>query len=221
MLKHNLILTLLISLSTFCIAQSNQTDENGKKHGYWKANFEGTTNPKFEGTFEHGKETGEFKFYKKGFYDHPTAIMNFAETNDSVSVTYYTQKGKPISKGKMVDRKREGEWEYYHQESDTIMMTEVYKNDTLNGLQKTYYTNGQLAEETNYVAGEKHGASSIYADNGTVTKQLNYINGELHGSATYFTPKGVKTIEGTYTEGRKSGKWKYYTDGQLEREEDY
>lgn len=219
--KHILILTLYLSFTAFCSAQINQKDSDGEKHGPWKINFEGTSNPKLEGTFEHGKETGSFKFYKKGFYDHPTAIMNFPETGDSVRVTYYTQKGKPISEGNMVDRKREGTWEYYHQESDSLMMTEIYKNDTLHGLQKTFFTNGQLAEQTNYKKGLKDGPSIIYAENGEVTKKLNFADGELHGPASYYTPEGVMIISGTYTEGRKSGTWKYYEDGKLEREEDY
>jgi antitoxin component YwqK of YwqJK toxin-antitoxin module len=202
-------------------SQNNKTDKNGKKHGYWKVNFEGTSQPKFEGTFSHGKETGEFKFYKKGFYDHPAAIMNFEENKDSVDVTYYTQKGNPISTGKMIDRKREGKWVYFHQASDSIMMSEEYKNDKLDGLQKTYYKNGKLAEKTAYENGEKHGISLIYAENGQVTRELMYKNGKLHGRACYLNPKGEKIREGFYTEGNKSGIWKYYNEGKLVEEKEF
>ncbi|MGA8854771.1 MAG: aspartic peptidase [Christiangramia sp.] len=221
MIKHCEILTLTLLFSVICNSQNNQLDANGARNGHWKVNFEGTSYPKFEGTFEHGTEVGEFKFYKKGFDEHPTAIMNFEEGKDSVQVIYYTQKGKPISQGKMVNKKREGKWIYFHQKSDSIMMTEDYKYDQLDGLQKTYFTNGQLAEKTNYVEGKKHGESLIYADNGQVTKRLHYKKGELDGPATYYTTEGVKTIEGTYKDGRKYGNWKYYSEGKLEREEDY
>jgi len=214
---------LLLSLLFFAgiYAQKNQYDEQGLRHGAWKVDFEGTSDPRFEGTFEHGKETGEFKFYKKGFYDHPTAIMNFEQAQDSVHVAYYAQTGKSISEGMMLDKKREGKWVYYHQKSDSIMMIEHYKNDSLNGLQKTYFPNGELAEKTYYVDGEKHGESFIYAENGKVNKELKYKDGELHGSATYYTPEGIKTIEGQYIEGRKIGNWKYFSEGKLVREEDY
>lgn len=220
MFRHWLIFSLII-FPWLLSAQKNQVDDKGRRHGYWKVNFEGTGNPKFEGTFEHGQETGTFKFYKKGFYDHPAAIMNFEKGKDSVEVTYYTQKAKPISKGKMVNRLREGEWVYYHQKSDSIMMSEFYKNDTLNGTQKTYFPNGKLAEKTEYSNGQKHGESFIFTDNGQVTKQLNYKNGELHGQAVYYDLKGQKTIEGWYTSGKKSGTWKYYNEGKLEREEQH
>ena len=219
--KHLFFLFVSLYFSAICKSQNNQFDEQGRRHGAWKVDFEGTSNPKFEGKFEHGEEIGTFKFYKKGFYDHPTAIMDFEKGKDSVQVTYYTQKGYPISKGKMVDKKREGEWVYFHQESDSIMMTEEYKNDTLHGLQKTYFKNGNLAEKTEYSNGEKDGLSIIYADNGQITKKLNYKNGQLHGPAEYYTVKGVKTIEGFYSEGRKSGHWIYYEDGKIDSEEDY
>lgn len=219
--KHQFFLIISLYLSAICIAQENQFDAEGRRHGSWKVDFEGTSNPKFEGKFEHGKETGKFKFYKKGFYDHPAAIMNFEEGKDSVQVTYYTQKGSPISEGMMLDKKREGKWVYFHQESDSIMMTEDYKNDTLNGFQKTYFKNGKLAEKTEYKKGEKHGESIIYADNGQITKKLNYKEGQLHGPAEYYTAKGEKIMEGSYSEGSKSGHWKYYEDGKLERQEDY
>lgn len=221
MIKQISVFILFASFSIICTAQRNQIDADGKKHGAWKVNFEGTQHPKFEGTFQHGEEVGEFKFYKKGFYMHPAAIMHFPEVEDSVSVTYYTQAGKPISDGKMIDRKREGKWVYYHQENDSIMMTEIYENDLLNGEQKTYFPNGELAEKTIYLNDIKHGISLIFADNGQTTKKLNYKEGKLHGSATYFSVEGVKTIEGSYIDGRKTGKWIYYTDGEIEREEDY
>ena len=43
----------------------NLNDAQGKRHGEWKVNFPGSNQTKFEGTFNHGKETGKFKFYKK------------------------------------------------------------------------------------------------------------------------------------------------------------
>ena len=129
--------------------------------------------------------------------------------------------GKKVYMGNLLNGEKEGKWVYYHQKSDSIMMVETYKNDSLYGFQKTYFTNGKLAEKTNYVNGQKDGKSFIYADNGQVTKDLNYKDGELHGPAIYYTPKGEKLMEGQYTEGSKTGTWKYFSDGKLEKEEDY
>ena len=34
----------------------NQFDAEGKRHGVWKKNFEGTDQLRYEGEFDHGKE---------------------------------------------------------------------------------------------------------------------------------------------------------------------
>lgn len=213
--KHKLNLIILLLLSFSVLGQVNQKDVNGKRHGKWQVNFEGTTNPKFEGNFDHGQRTGVFKFYKKGFYEHPSAIMDFGKGQDSVSVTYYTQTGKPISQGKMIDRLREGKWTYFHQMNDSVMMIEHYKNDKLNGFQETFYPDGKLAEKTHYVMGVMDGSSQIFAKNGQVLKDLHYSEGELDGKAVYYNPRGEMQMEGSYSKGSKTGIWKYYEDGKV------
>ena len=219
--KHKIFLILTCLISGVCISQKNVLDEQGRRHGHWKVDFEGTNKTKFEGTYEHGKQTGSFVFFKKGFYDHPSAIMDFKEDQDSVEVTYYTQTGKPISQGKMIDRKREGKWLYFHQDSDSIMMSENYRNDQLNGEQITYFKSGKIAEKTEYSNGQKNGESIIYAANGKVTKELQFKNGKLDGPAKYYNSEGDLIMEGSYAAGKKTGQWKYYSDGKLESEETY
>lgn len=220
MFKRGLIFCLTLSFSTICISQ-NERDSLGRRHGEWKLNFEDTSEPKFQGTYIHGKQVGKFKYYKKGFYDHPSAILDFSTESDSVHATYYTQKGKPISEGKLVDRKREGKWIYYHKDSDNIMLEEIYKNDLLHGVQKTYYPSGQVAEKTGYYNGKQHGESYIYNKDGKVTKFYTYKNGQLNGKVVIYNSEGQKLKEGEYTDGKKSGTWKYYADGKLEREESF
>ena len=221
MIKQPLIYFVFLFITGNYTAQINEKDKNGLRNGPWKVNFEGTNKPKFEGTFRHGKEVGFFKFYKRGFYEHPAAIMNFKDDSDSVSVTYYTQTGKPISKGVLINRQREGKWLYFHEKTDSIMMEEHYERDKLQGQQITYYPDGQIAEKTFYDSGQKHGESLIFAKNGQITKRLNYDSGELHGPAAYFNPQGEKIMEGNYSSGRKTGLWKYYSEGKLEREENH
>ena len=181
----------------------NLTDAQGKRHGEWKVNFPGSSQTKFEGTFNHGKETGKFKFYKKGYEKHPSAIMSFDTGSDSIAVKYYTQKGDVISEGMMLNKKRAGKWTTYHNQSDQIMMTEYYKNDILNGLQTTFFKNGKVGEKTNYVNGIKDGSSQIYADNGQLLQDLNYKNGELHGHQTYYDPQGDLVAQGDYKNGAR------------------
>lgn len=214
-------LILMLWLPLMGQAQVNQYDNQGKRNGHWKVNFEGTSQTKFEGNFEHGKETGKFKFYKKGYSKHATAIMHFSRDNDSVQVTYYAQNGSPISEGYMLNKKRTGKWVYYHKDSPDIMMTEMYQNGKLEGEQCTYFKNGKPTEKTMYHNGEKNGKSLIYNDTGQMLQQLHYTDGELDGPATYYNLDGEKIIEGQYVKGRKKGTWKYYENGKLKEEKEY
>ena len=52
----------MFSISLFA-QEFNQLDSNGKKQGLWKGVYEESKRPRYEGTFEHGKEVGMFKFF--------------------------------------------------------------------------------------------------------------------------------------------------------------
>ena len=105
------IFYVFIFLSSIIVAQDyNKLDADGKRHGKWLKKYDGTDQTRYEGTFEHGKEVGEFKFYKPTSGDIPTAIKIFSKDNDSVLVKYYSSKGKVISQGKMIGKIREGDY---------------------------------------------------------------------------------------------------------------
>ena len=160
-MKTQRFFLVLLCISMFGIknyAQTekyNQTDAQGNRHGKWMKKFEGSTQKRYEGTFEHGKEIGLFKFYKEGSYNQPVATKKYNTKNDSVHITYYTKKGGTVSEGTMIGKKREGTWRYYHQnEKQELMMIENYKNNQLNGVKKTYLPDGTLAQEETYKEGK-------------------------------------------------------------------
>ncbi|WP_106794361.1 toxin-antitoxin system YwqK family antitoxin [Aquimarina sp. Aq78] len=193
----------------------NAYDANGKRHGKWQKKYEGSDQLRYEGTFDHGKEMGKFKFYKPINGEFPTAIKTFSKNNDTVNVKYFTQKGKVISLGQMIGKDRIGLWKYYHNESDKIMMTEQYQFGKLNGEQLTYFENGQLTERASYVDGKQNGKRIMYSDTGVIIKEFTYENDQLHGVTKYYDISGVLIIEGSYKRGRKDGIWNYYKDGKL------
>ncbi len=215
-MRINLMIFMLFAGTIYSIAQEyNQYNENGKRHGNWKKTYKNSSQIRYEGTFENGKEIGEFKFYKPKSGNQPTAIKIFKKNIDSISVTYFTQKGEVISKGKMIGKEREGKWIYYHKGSKQIMMTEDYKNGHLDGLQKTYFINGKLTEEVNYTDGKREGIKRIYSDKGVLLKEFTYKNDKLNGKTIYYNSIGEMTIEGIYRNDKKHGIWNYYKDGKL------
>jgi antitoxin component YwqK of YwqJK toxin-antitoxin module len=199
----------------------NQFDNQGNRHGKWIEYFNKNDKlPKFEGEFIHGKETGVFKFYQKGF-KQPTAVMTFDPESDTVSAKYLSQNGKTISEGQIVEKKKIGLWTYFHKNRDKIMMTENYRDGKLHGLKRVFYEDGVLAEEANYNLGELHGNRKLYSVKGVVLEDLTYVNGELHGPAKFYNGKGELMSEGIYKNDKHHGTWRYYENGKLKEEKEY
>ncbi|MFL1896126.1 toxin-antitoxin system YwqK family antitoxin [Aquimarina sp. 2-A2] len=215
-MKYYFIISFLWMTSATSIAQSyNLYDADGKRHGKWQKTYENSKQLRYEGNFEHGKEIGEFKFYKPGSGNKPTAIKVFSKKTDTVHISYFSQKGRLMSKGTLLNKKRVGRWEYYHNNSDKLMMTEFYKNDKVDGEQLTYFPNGQLTERVTYVNGKREGRRFIYSEQGALIKEFTYENDQLHGLTKYYDPEGILLIEGSYKHDRKDGIWNYYKDGKL------
>ncbi len=199
----------------------NSTDNNGKRHGSWKVYFDGQPEQlKFEGTYEHGKRTGLFKFYQEGL-KHPVAEMVFSPDSDTVDVKYLSQAGKVISEGQMLGKQRTGDWKYYHKDSNDLMMLEPYEHGELQGEKLTFYDTGEVAERAHYRNGALQGKKILYSEKGVVLEDLTYENGELHGPAKFYNGKGELLSEGNYSRDKHSGIWRYYENGNLKEEKNY
>ena len=105
---------------------TNQLDTNGKKQGVWKGIYEESKRPRYEGTFEHGKEVGMFKFFDDTNAGTVIATREFNTKDNSCYTIFYNQKGNKVSEGKLVNKLHEGEWKYYHENSPLVMTSENY-----------------------------------------------------------------------------------------------
>lgn len=218
------ILILLTLLSSFSFSQDlNKNDANGKRHGIWKKNFEGTKVLRYEGEFKHGKEIGTFKFYKNiDGKSVLTATRAFNADSDLAQVTFFSSVKNIISEGEMRGKTYVGKWVYYHNKSKIVMTQEFYNNKgQLEGEKKTFYLSGQLAKVEQYSSGILVGESRSFSESGKLTKSYNYLNGELHGPAKVFDTKGNVIMEGVYQKDRRHGIWKFYTNGKLTKEQDF
>jgi len=201
----------------------NQYDNNGERHGKWRKNFKDTKQVRYEGQFNHGKETGMFKFYKlvkkKSIL---TATKVFSSDAITADVTFLASNGKVISQGKMNGKKYIGEWLYYHNDSEKIMTKEHYNAEgLLSGDKYVYFENGQIAEQLSYKNGNEEGNVKNYSDKGVLLKSFNYKNGELHGSYKDYTADGTLIVEGQFKNGKKHGIWRYYKNGKLTDEKNF
>ena len=216
-----LFYSLLFCIHAVAQDRINQLDANGERHGLWRKTFEeAPSQVRYEGTFEHGKEVGIFKFYILG-QENPAAIKTYTQDTDTAEVKYLSQKGNVISEGKMLGEKRIGEWKYYHLNSDKLMMTERYEDGVLQGEKVIYFENGVPTEKSSYVNGQLHGKQDIFSEKGVLLKTFTYRNGELHGPSKVYNGKGELLIEGEYRNDKHFGIWKYYENGNLKEQKNF
>lgn len=221
---NKVLIIVLTLVSTFSFAQNlNKMDANGKRHGMWKKNFEGTKILRYEGEFNHGKEVGTFKFYKNlNGQSVLTATRTFKPSSDLAVVKFYSSTKNLISQGQMRGKTYVGKWVYYHNKSEQIMTEENYNTKgELEGEKKTYYLSGKIADVVLYRSGKLNGEAKSFSEKGKLISHFNYENGELHGPAKIYDTKGNVKKEGVYQKDRRHGIWKFYEDGKLIKEKDF
>jgi len=209
-----ILASLIISISV-CAQDSNKLDESGKKHGVWKGVYEESKRPRYEGTFEHGKEIGMFRFFDDTKQGTVIATREFNPKDNSCYTIFYNQNKHKVSEGKLINKQFEGDWKYYHEDLPSIMTLESYVNGKLSGIRKVYYKSGVIAEEATYKDGIKNGAYKSYAENGVVLEESNYKNGYYEGQAVYRDTDNQISAQGVYKKGKKIGIWKMLEKGKL------
>lgn len=213
-----LLFLIFSSHITFAQLDYNKVDEKGKKNGVWKGFYVDSKRPKYEGTFEHGKEVGVFSFYDDTKAKSIIATREFNGTDNSAYTVFYDQAKNKVSEGKVINKLFEGEWKYYHQASKTVMTVEHYKRGKLEGLRSVYYPSGKIAEEINYRSNAKDGSYKSFSENGIVLEESIYKNNEYNGLAIFKDTQGNVVSKGKFINGKKAGLWQFYTNGKLVKE---
>jgi antitoxin component YwqK of YwqJK toxin-antitoxin module len=199
--------------------QFNQLDQKGAKHGVWKGYHPESKRLRYEGTFNHGKEVGMFKFFDDTQAGTVIATREFNPADQSVYTIFYDQKSNKVSEGKSVNKQNEGVWKYYHFESKALMSVENYKKGKLEGTRTVYYADSKPAEEAQYANGLKKGTYKKWANNGVVLEEAIYDKDQYEGQAIYRDPLGNIVAKGLYKKGKKVGMWQFYEGGKLVSEE--
>ena len=218
MQKQLMAFVFFISICAGLQAQdSNKNDAAGKRHGAWKGIYEKSKRPRYEGTFDHGKETGTFKFFEDDAKSTLAATRVFAADGSCITTSF--EKGVKSSEGKEVNKLREGEWKFYHPDGKTVMSVENYTKGKLTGIRKVFFADGVIAEEAQYANGLKNGTYKKFSPKGVVFEQTTYKDDKLNGPALFNNAQGQLTSKGTFTNDVKTGKWTYYTNGKVVKEE--
>jgi len=215
------VVYLLYSISFFAPNDINKLDANGKKIGLWKGVYENTKQPRYEGTFDHDKEIGLFKFFDNTKASNLVATREFNSIDNSAYTIFYDENKNKISEGKVLNKLYEGLWMYYHKATKIIMTSENYKNGKLDGTKTINYLSGKVAEISNYKNGVKNGVYKKFTESGIELEDSFYSNGELDGTSTFKAPDGLVVAKGLFKQGKKVGVWYFYVNGKLVSKDDF
>ena len=89
-------------------------------------------------------------------------------------------------------------------------------------VKQSFFSNGNLEYEAEYVNGKLDGASKVWLEDGTLYSISKYSNNQPHGIWKKIHPNGKLMFEVNYEYGQKHGveKW-YYDNGNLKSEQEF
>lgn len=202
---------LTISLFVFSLSvivaqqtHSNQTDNQGRKQGFWKK-YNGMGYLRYEGHFEDDIPVGEFKYYYPNGNIRTISMMS--DNGDLSRSKLYHRNGKLMAEGKYFKQSKDSIWNYYSENFGILLSTETYVNTVKQGVWKTYYPSGVVAEEINYSRNAKNGSWKKFHTESSLKLEGTYVNDIKEGSFKLYHPDGQLELLGTYKEGFQNGVW--------------
>ncbi len=184
--------------------QRNQTDEQGRKQGYWKK-FDQMGYVSYEGNFVDGIPIGEFKYY---YPNGKIKAVSMMSENGKLSRTkMYHCNGRLMAEGKFFEQKKDSIWNYYSEYDGILLSTEIYKDRLKSGVWKNFYPDGKTAEIFTYENDQRNGSWMQYYTDGTIKLEGNFVNDKKEGAFKMFHPNGQLQVSGQYKNDLKDGLW--------------
>ncbi|HLN56391.1 MAG TPA: toxin-antitoxin system YwqK family antitoxin [Bacteroidales bacterium] len=204
------IVYFLFHLSHQSLAQLNQTDKKGMKQGHWTRKYPNGV-VMYDGIFRDNHPVGEFKrYFDDGSLE---SVLIFSEDGKQADATLFFPNGKTASKGRYIDQKKEGKWQFFSLDSANYMVSEDnYKNNIKDGLSTKFYPDHKVAEQVTWTNGIQNGDLTRLYQNGKKWLKTNYINGKYNGRFEVWFENGTYECEGQYVNGVKEGAWLYYNE---------
>jgi uncharacterized protein len=192
-------------------------NEEGDKEGDWKEYYaDGTL--RSVGTYSKGKPIGNWKYFfengklesegkytKSGTLDGTwrwyfedgsiRRIQSFIAGMEDGEYQEYDETGRQIVKGQYAEGLEEGDWVF-----DFVNSKEIgsYKGGARFGKWKTFYSDGTLKFEGDYIDDNLNGKADWYWPTGKLKDQGNYVNGSREGDWISFNEDGTPFLIITY-----------------------
>ena len=165
---------LLIALLVFTfgdIFAQNKSDNKGRRQGEW-IEYHDNGKVRMRGSFKDGFPVGDFYFYDE--YGDLKAKKVFSNNGADAETSVYSSQGRVIAKGLYHNKIRTGEWHYFDENSEKLILVETYENGVLEGYSCSYYDSGVPQFEGEYKNGVKFGEWKTYDPEGNLISVDKY-----------------------------------------------
>jgi antitoxin component YwqK of YwqJK toxin-antitoxin module len=214
----------LIAFSSIVLCQNetsiNQVDSKGRKQGHWIKRYQDET-ILYDGYFKDDHPVGEFKRYYEN--KNLKSVLQFSANGKEASAILYHSNGNIASKGKYINQKKEGKWQFFSERvKDYLISEDIYSADLRNGISLKFYPDSTIAEKVGYVNDIRQGEWTRYYPNGSILLKSNYLNGRIDGKfETWFEDGGIE-YSGQYKNDARDGLWLIYSaDGTVKYRMEY
>lgn len=214
-----ILFVLTSSLFVFQSEAQNELNENGKKQGEWIL-YHRNDVIKMKGNFDNGLEVDTFQYFDNRKRMHTQLV--YTTPGKIAWMKSYNIFGHLQSQGKLVNRKKEGEWISYTTKGTDTLRIDYYKQNILADTSFVFFKNGQIASKIPYKNGIKQGNFVDYFDKGEIHQKGTYLDNVMHGVFELYYRSGKIKMTGQYDKGTKIGVWNFYdVNGTLKKTENY
>jgi antitoxin component YwqK of YwqJK toxin-antitoxin module len=204
-----LITSLFIIIPSYLFCQTdaglNRTDQSGRKQGHWiKRSPDNTI--MYDGYFRDNYPEGEFRRYDT--YGTLKTVLFYSNNGREAETKIYHPNGYIAAKGKYIDRKKEGLWQFYSEFTDGyIVSEETYSGNMRHGKSVKLYPDGTVAEKMNFVNDTAQGEWIKYFPNGSISLKSAFLNGRINGKFVAWFDNGIIQFSGEYVNDKRNGTW--------------
>src|ERR1044072_619097 len=173
---NNLLFHSSVAQVALVSKDTNQLDANGQKTGFWTERIGGY---EWHGYYVSGKKNGAFVAYPLGLN-----LFAFVESYNM--------------------GKKDGVF-LYTDRAGYVIKEEFYKDDSLDGYRRTYYTGGRVKTEEHYKNGKLDGYKRVYNASNKISEEGFYVNCVRSGVNRWYYTDGRLNTESNYVNGSLEG----------------
>ncbi len=201
-------LTLTVTGTCQTDAKLNQTNAQGRKQGHWIKRYPDES-IMYEGTFRDNHPVGEFRRYYED--KNLKSLLLFNDKGNEASAILYGPNGFISAKGKYVNQKKEGKWQFFSAtKKECLISEENYSGNLRNGLSVRFYPDSTVAEKVSYKNDVRQGEWIRYYPGGSVCLRSQYLNGNIDGKFEVWFENGKIEFSGQYKNDARDGQWTIY-----------